>query len=456
MSRTEDQYQKMTASPIPKLVVSLGIPTTISMLVTNFYNMVDTFFVGKLGTSASGAIGIVFGFMSILQAFGFMLGQGAGSIIARKLGQKEDESASEYASISFFLSLICGALVGALSLLCLNPLLRLLGSTETILPYARTYVTFIILAGPFMVAGFAMNNILRFQGKASLAMIGLVSGAVLNIIGDPIFMFGCHMGIAGAGLSTALSQLVSFSILLSIFLRGHSQAKISIHKFSFNGEKIWNILSTGFPSMVRQGLASISTMLLNQAAGVYGDAAVAAMSIVSRINFFIFAVGLGMGQGYQPVCGYNYGAGKYSRVRKAFRFTLCFAECLLGTFALISFFAAPQLVGLFQKDPQVVEIGKKALRYQCMALFLQPLIVMSNMTFQSGGMRMRATFSAMLRNGLYFIPILLISSRVYGLAGVQSAQAVADVCSFATILPLIIYAMKHLPQDQVEEQDKKE
>lgn len=440
------QYQKMTETPVPRLVVSLGIPTTISMLVTNIYNMADTFFVGTLGTSASGAIGIVFGFMSIIQAFGFMYGQGAGSIISRKLGQKDEKEASVYASIGFFLSLSTGVLLSIIGFFCMNPLLRLLGSTETILPYARSYVFYIMLSSPLMMSSFTMNNILRYEGRASLAMVGLVAGAVLNIAGDPVFMFVFHMGIAGAGLSTALSQCVSFTILLSAFLRGKTQSRLSLRYFRID-RKTWDIVSVGFPSMIRQGLASLSTMVLNHCAAVYGDAAIAAMSIVSRVNFFMFAVGLGMGQGFQPVAGYNYGAQKFSRVRKAFRFTLVLSEGMLAVMALLGFLLSPVVVGWFRNDPEVVAVGSVALRYQCFALLFQPLAVMSNMTFQITGQRMLASATAMLRSGLYFIPVVIVLSLTTGVWGIETAQAIADIMTFFTVLPLIVRFFRRLPQD---------
>lgn len=442
------QYLKMTETPIPRLVVALGIPTTISMLVTNIYNMADTFFVGTLGTSASGAIGIVYGFMSIIQAFGFMYGQGAGSIISRKLGQQNAEEASAYASTGFFLSLATGALLSLIGFFFMDPLLRLLGSTGTILPYARAYVTYIMLSAPLMMSSFTINNILRYEGKASLAMIGLVVGAALNIIGDPIFMFAFHMGIAGAGLSTALSQCVSFSILLSIFLRGKTQSRLALRYFKF-GRTIWDIVSTGLPSLIRQGLTSLSAMVLNHCAAAYGDAAIAAMSIVSRINFFMFALGLGMGQGFQPVAGYNYGAQKYTRVRKAFRFTLLLSEGMLGVMASLGLLLSPVIIGWFRNDPAVIAIGSAALRYQSIALLFQPLSVMSNMTFQITGHRALASFTAMLRSGLYFVPAVTILTLLWGVRGIESAQAITDVLAFLTVLPLIARFFSKLPREDL-------
>ena len=448
--RYTTQYDKMTKQPVGSLVIKLGIPTTLSMLVTNIYNMVDTMFVGKLGTSASGAVGIVFGFMSILQAFGFLFGQGAGSIISRRLGNKDEDSASVVASTAFFSSMFMGLLIGILGTVFNTKMVYLLGSTDTILPYAKTYSLFILAAAPFMTSTFTMNNILRFEGKASLSMVGLMTGAILNMVGDPILMFGLDMGIAGAGLSTAISQFVSFCVLLSMFLSGKTQSKLSVRKITREFNVLFDIVATGFPSLVRQGLQAVSTMILNQQARIYGDAAVAAMSIVSRISFFIFAVGLGIGQGFQPVCGFNYGARKFSRVKEAFSFTLVAGEVLLGMFAVAGLLFSNQAIAVFRDDAEVIAFGTPALRYQCMALFLNPLIVLSNMTLQSTGQRAWATFLSMMRSGLYLIPMIYILTYTMGARGIQLAQPVSDVLSFATALPVIVNFIRKLPEDERE------
>ena len=445
--RYTTQYDKMTKQPVGSLVIKLGIPTTLSMLVTNIYNMVDTMFVGKLGTSASGAVGIVFGFMSILQAFGFLFGQGAGSIISRRLGNKDEDSASVVASTAFFSSMFMGLLIGILGTVFNTKMVYLLGSTDTILPYAKTYSLFIMAAAPFMTSTFTMNNILRFEGKASLSMVGLMTGAILNMVGDPILMFGLDMGIAGAGLSTAISQFISFCVLLSMFLSGKTQSKLSVRKITREFNVLFDIVATGFPSLVRQGLQAVSTMILNQQARIYGDAAVAAMSIVSRISFFIFAVGLGIGQGFQPVCGFNYGARKFSRVKEAFSFTLVAGEVLLGMFAVAGLLFSNQAIAVFRDDAEVIAFGTPALRYQCMALFLNPLIVLSNMTLQSTGQRAWATFLSMMRSGLYLIPMIYILTYTMGARGIQLAQPVSDVLAFATALPVIVNFIRKLPED---------
>lgn len=444
MDKKQNQFEKMTKTPVKKLVVTLGIPTTISMLVSNIYNMADTFFVGEIGTSASGAIGIVFGLMAILQAFGFMYGQGAGSIISRKLGAKDVKSAEVYGVTSLCLALITGLVIGIVCACNLDGILKLLGSTQTILPYAKDYMIWIVLAGPFIMGSFVLNNILRFEGKASLAMIGLVSGAIINIICDPIFIKVLDFGIAGAGISTAISQFIGFCLLGSIFVFKKSSIVLSVKNIKFDPKIIWEIVTTGFPSMIRQGLTSISTVILNRIAGNYQDACVAAISIVNRINFFMFAIGLGMGQGFQPVCGFNYGAKEYKRVKEAFLFTLILGEIALGTMSIIGLGFSPYLIQFFRDDTEVIRIGTKALRFSCVALFFQPLCVMSNMTFQSTGHKKQATFTAMLRSGLYLIPTLLVLEHFFGETGLIISQPICDVMAFFTVLPLIYRFVKKL------------
>lgn len=440
-------YEKMTTWPVSKLIVTLGIPTTISMLVTNIYNMADTYFVGELGNSASGAVGVVFGLMAIIQAVGFMLGQGAGSIIARRLGEKNVKSAGILASLSFFASLAAGTVMGLLGLLFLEPLMDLLGSTVTVLPYAMDYGRYILAVMPVTMAGFVLNNILRYEGKAYLAMIGLTVGGVLNIVGDPIFIFYFDMGVKGAGLSTAISQCISFLILLSMFLLGKTQSKISLSSVKGSVGQLLLIMKTGLPSLARQGMTSLSTMVLNELAGNFGDPALSAMSIVGKISFFIFAVALGIGQGFQPVSAFNYGAGKYKRVRKAFYFTAALGEVLLGTLAIAGLVCSGRLIGVFRDDAEVIRIGTVALRFQLAALFFHPMIVCATMLFQTIGRHKTATFLSLLRSGLCFIPLIILLTNRLGLLGIQVAQAAADVITFAVVVPFVFHFFRTLPED---------
>ena len=442
----------MTKTPVSRLILGLSVPTVISMLITNIYNLVDTAFVGQLGTSASGAVGIVFGFMTVIQAVGFLFGQGAGSILSRALGKKDKERASVHATAGFLSSFTAGLVVGILGLIFLDGIVMLLGSTETIAPYAKTYITYILIAAPFMCSCLTLNNLLRYEGKATLGMIGLMIGAVLNMAGDPILMFGLNMGIAGAGLSTAVSQFISWLILLFMFLGGKTESKIDLASIKkIRPAIIADIAATGFPSMLRQGLNSLATVLLNAECAVYGDAAVAAMSIVSRIIFFAFSLALGIGQGFQPVAAFNYGAGKYSRLRKGFLFTAAVAEgiIIVGCTLLIIF--SGNLVGLFRDDPEVIEIGTRALILQALATPALPPCMTTEMLLQSTGKRLHATLLSSLRNGLLFIPTLLILANLRGLAGIQEAMPISLGLSLPIAAPFAVGFFRRLPKEDREE-----
>ena len=453
----KNQYDKMTKTPIPRLILGLSVPTILSMLITNIYNLVDTAFVGQLGTSASGAVGIVFGFMTVIQAVGFLFGQGAGSILSRALGQRDKERASVHATAGFLSSFSTGLIVGIVGLCFLHGIVMLLGSTETIEPYAETYITYILIAAPFMCSCLTLNNLLRYEGKAALGMIGLMVGAVLNMAGDPILMFGLNMGIAGAGLSTAVSQFISWLVLLFMFLSGKTESKIGFSAMKkIRPAMVWDIVATGFPSMLRQGLNSLATVLLNAQCAVYGDAAVAAMSIVSRIIFFAFSIALGVGQGFQPVAAFNYGAGKYSRLRKGFLFTAVLAESIIvvGTTLLIVF--SGSLIGLFRDDPAVIEIGTRALILQALASLALPPCMTTEMLLQSTGKRLHASLLSSLRNGLLFIPLLLILSSLRGLAGIQEAMPLALALSLPITAPFAVGFFRRLPKEDREDNSTEE
>ena len=454
MDRASQKYIKMTETPIARLVVALGIPTTISMLITNIYNMADSYFVSKIDISAGGATSVVFGIMAILQAFGFMFGHGAGSKISRLLGQMDAKTASRYASTGFFAGLGCGLGIMALGLVFLEPLMYLLGSTDTILPYAKDYGMWILIAAPAMVASCVLNNILRYEGRATLAMIGLTTGGILNILLDPVFIFGLDLGIMGAGLATAVSQYISFFILLFMFLSKRTQSTLNITL----ALKAWKILGDiciiGLPSFARQGLNSISTMVLNvQAASFENDAYIAAMGYVSRTSFLVFSVGLGIGQGFQPVAGFNYGAKKYSRVKKATLFTLSLGMALIGFIAIFCSIFAPQIIGLFgEGEALVVEIGALALRLYCVALVFFPVSVVITMLFQSIGKSVPALILSSLHGGVLFIPLCLILPRYIGFLGIQLAQPISYIVSAFVALPPLILFLRGLKDEGVDKE----
>lgn len=450
-----EKFLRMTTQPVEKLVGQLAVPTIATMLVTAFYNMADTFFVGLLhNTSATGAVGVVFSFMAIIQACGFFFGQGTGNHISRYLGQERPEEAGRLAAIGFFSALIVGGVIMGLGLVFLNPLARVLGSTETILPYARSYLRIILFGAPYMTASLMLNNLLRYQGNAFYSMLGIGFGAVLNVGLDPLFIFGFRMGIAGAAAATVLSQLVSFCLLLFFCSRGDN-LRIRVSLFRPHWADYRLILRCGLPTLCRQGLASLSTICLNRMAGLYGaDAAIAAMSVATKITGLAFSAVLGFGQGFQPVCGFNFGAGRYSRVRRAYWFCVKVGTAFLLVVSALGFWLAPQLVGLFSDDPAVLRIGAVSLRLQWVSFPLAAWITLSNMLLQNIGKVGRASFLSMARQGVFFIPLVvllpLVLSRVPGMSallGVQLAQPLADVCTFACAVPLSVSVLRAFGAD---------
>ena len=445
--RAEQQFRKMTQTPVTKLVLTLSVPTVISMLVSNIYNIADTYFVSSIGTSASGAVGIVFALMAIIQAFGFMIGHGTGSLVSLSLGAKDVELAKKLASSAFFAALVISCAIAVLGEIFITPLMYLLGSTDTILPYATQYARYILASAPLMCVSFVMNNILRYEGKAAFAMIGITFGGLLNVALDPLFIFGLKMGVAGAGLATAISQLVGAGILLSMFLTGKTQSKFSPRYISGNFFDYLKIARTGMPSLLRQGLNSIAAMLLNNASAVYGDAAVAAMSIVGRVSFVVFAFGIGIGQGLQPVSSFNYGARLYSRVRKGYIFTLFYGTAVCTALSAIVFFAAEFVVRQFRNDPEVIAIGTPALKAQCVAMTIGMLMQCTNMLYQSIGKSGIATILASLRNGFCFIPLILLFPLFFGVNGIIYSQPTADFLASAISLPFALHFIRSLPPD---------
>ena len=450
MDSKTKQFDKMTKTPVNSLINRLAVPTIISMMVTIFYNLADTYFVSKINVSASGATGIIFGLMGIIQAFGFMFGHGSGSCVSRRLGAKDTDSASRYCSTGFFLALIFGLIILGLGLVLINPLMKMLGSTDTILPYARDYGRFILIAAPAMTTSCVMNNILRYEGMASLAMLGLTTGAVLNIALDPLFIFTLKLGISGAGIATAMSQYISMAILLFMFLSGKPQSKINPKYISLRPSFTWEIIKTGAPSLARQGMNSISTMIMNVQAAPYGDECIAAMSIAAKCMMFIFSVCIGIGQGFQPVCSFNYGARLYERVRAAIKHTWRLSTAVTATLSAVLFILAPTVVGLFRDEVEVVTIGTAAVRFCCVALCFLPTVMMANMAFQSIGRAAPAFFLALAQNGLFFIPFVLILPRFIGVTGIEIAQPLGYVLSAGIATPYLFSFLKELKKTHLD------
>ena len=443
----------MMEEPVHTLIPRLAIPSIISMLVTAIYNMADTYFVSQLGTSPSAAVGVVFSLMAGIQAVAFMIGMGCGNEISRLLGQKEREEAERYVATGFFTELIAGTLIAILGILFTEKLVYLLGSTETIAPYAASYTRYVLLGVPFFMAALGMNNMLRFQGNSFYSMIGIATGGVLNMFLDPLLIYGFHMGIAGAAIATALSQIISFCILVWQCNCMPVCLSIRLRRFRPSLMRYRTILRFGLPSLARQGIASVSVIVTNFAAQPYGDAAIAAIAIVSRVAMFMNSAIIGFGQGFQPVCGFNYGAKNYRRVEKAYQFSLHVCFVVLLTMGGISFLNAGRIVMFFQKNPRVVEIGTWALQLQSVTIPLAAQITMANMFSQTTGYNFRATIVALLRQGICLLPVLFILPRISGLQGIQAAQPISDIFS-AAIAYLITKSILKEMQQKTAEQEK--
>jgi putative MATE family efflux protein len=410
--------------------------------------MADTYFVGALGNQATAAVGISFSLMALIQALGFFFGQGSGSYISRQLGAHNWEKATAMATTAFLSCLLAGVAVTGTGLLFLTPVARFLGATETILPYACDYLFYILIGAPWMAGSLALNNQLRFQGSAFYGMLGMVSGAVLNVGLDPLFIFVFGMGVKGASLATMLSQLVSCCLLLIGCTRG-GNIRIDLKLFSPRFSVYREIVRGGFPSFCRQGLASVATICINHVAGGFGDTAIAAMSIVQRVTMFANSALLGFGQGFQPVCGFNYGAGLYGRVRRALWFCVKTSFVVLLAIAVGGFLFAPQVIGLFRDDPAVIQIGSLALRLKCFTFPLMGWVILNNMMLQTIGKAGKATILSLAWQGLFLLPCLFTLTPILGILGVQMSQPVADFLTLTLSVPMGVGVLREMAANEV-------
>ena len=441
MTNAELHYKKMTETPVSMLIVKLGIPTTISMLITSIYNMADTYFVGTLGPSAQAATGVLFTLQAIIQGIAFMLGQGGGTFISRELADKNTDGASMYVSSSFFIGGGIGVFILGVGMLFLSPMVRFLGSTETILPYAMDYGFWVLISAPMVICSMILNNGLRYEGKAFYAMFGLTAGGLINILGDYLLVLKLNLGVYGAGMATAVSQTISFLILLYMF-RKMSQSRIHVKYVSRDIKVYLSICRVGLPSLIRQGLTSVTSGVLNNLTKPFGDAAIAAMSVVSRYSMFMMCVGLGMGQGFQPVASFNYQAKKYDRVKKGLIFIICFGLVFVGSICISSMIFSESVIALFQKKEEVITIGSLALRFACCGMLFMPFSVPVNMLYQSIQKPTISSVLSMIRSGAITIPILILGVPLFGLTAIQLAQPIADVLAGLISIPFIIHFLK--------------
>lgn len=440
----KNRREYMTQTPVPQLILTLSVPTIISMMVTAIYNTADTFFVARvsdvpeINTSATAAVGLVFTVMALIQATGFFCGHGSGNYLSRMLGADNHKEASEMASTGFALALILGVVFAIVGNVMAEPIASFLGrgaSAQT-LEFTMQYMRIILFGAPFMMAQFVVNNQLRFQGAAFYAMIGLMCGAVMNMILDPLLILVFHMGVRGAAIATVMGQATSFMVLLIGTSKGEN-IKLLPQNVHLNWHYIKEIVNGGAPSLFRQGLAAIATLILNYTAGSIGsDAAIAGMSVAGRIMMMLASALIGFGQGYQPVCSFNYGAGLTGRVKEGFKFCVKYSTIVLVGIGAIAYIFAPYIISGFSKDPLAITVGVAALRFQAFTLPLSGAIVISNMMLQSIGKGIKASITASARNGICFIPMILILPVFLGITGVEMAQACADVLSLFIAVPM--------------------
>lgn len=443
--RHRDNYEFLTQAHVSRVILTMAVPTIVSMLVTCFYVIVDTYFVGQLNTQSTAAVGIVFPLMSLIQAIGSFFGHGTGVYMSRELGARRTDNASSMATTGLFYALLTGILIAVVALLFLRPLSLVLGSTSTSLPFTEQYMAIILLGAPFQIASFTLNSQLRMQGNARYAMWGIISGALLNVVLDPILIFACGLQLRGAALATVIGQIVSVAVLLAMcHFRATAGVRLRPRFFSLHWHYVREIVYGGSPSLSRQGLASISVVLLNVAAAGYGDAAVAAMSIVSRVTMFVMAVIVGLGQGFQPFCGYCYGAALYNRLRHGFWFTVRVGFIFLLCFSAFFFCFAEQTIAVFRDDAIVIAVGSTALRWHLAVYPLNAYIMTGNMMLQTTRRPLRANVLSSARRGLVFIPFIIILPHLFGLMGIAMCQAVCDVVTFIIAIPIVRSAFREM------------
>ncbi len=447
------RYLKMTTEPVPRLITSMALPAIASQIVSSLYSLADTYFVSSIGTAATAAPGVAFPLLLIIQAISLMLAIGSGSLAARQLGAKKNQDANETISTAFFLSVIIGTIIGIFSLIFIRPIMRMCGATETILPYAVDYGFWIILATPFYSATFVLSNVVRQEGNVRLATIGTIAGAVVNIILDPILIFGFHLGIVGAAVATSLSQIVSFCILFSSIWGDGCVLKLRIQNFKPNREMMGEIIKIGAPNLFQSGLLIVAQILMNNAAAVYGDAPLAGMNVVNKVSHIIILGLNGFAMGFQPMCGYCYGAKLYKRVKEGLIFTLKVGLAIVTVLCVIAFIFAPQIIALFRADdPEVIDVGSRIMRAHVLVMPLACFTMVSNSLFQSCGRAVKAGILALARNGIMLIPMILILPRLFQLTGVVWAQAAADALSFIVAMFMLIHELRRIHGLQVEQE----
>jgi putative MATE family efflux protein len=448
----EERFKLMTEGKLKPLIVKLAIPTVISQLITTIYSMADTFFVNQISDSAGAAITAVFSVQTLIQAIGFTIGIGTGALLSRALGEQENEKANMFASQGLFMALILGLLFCIFGLTMTESILRLIGCSETALPYAKDFVSYIFIAVPFMMCSFVMNNILRGEGKAVISMIGLTTGGLLNMALDPLFIYAFKMGVAGAGLATMISQIVSFTLLCSFFIFKQSNCKIGFNHLTRDYKTYLLVLANGSPTLFRQGFATTSNICLTFLSKPFGDSITTALGIASKLYSGFRSLIVGTGQGYQPVLGYNYGAKKYDRVKEAFYFTMLLQTIIGLSGTLILLILPRQIASVFTSSSDALEMGEMAIRFLAISLPVLGFSTIVNQSLQVIGYSVSASFLASLRQGLIYTPFIFLFTNLWGTTGLALTQPLSDVATSLISIPFLFYFFNILKNKKEQEQ----
>ena len=450
-SQKIDRRAMMLDQPIHKVIPKMAIPTIVAFLINSIYSLADTYFVSGLGTNATAAVSVNASLDQLIMMCGSMLAVGANSYIARLMGQGNEKKASQVLSTSFFLSFGIGALLTVVGMVFMIPMVRLLGATPTCEQYSVDYATYVLLAAPFMASSFVMNQCLRSEGSATLSMIGMGFGGVLNCVLDPMLIRGVSwlgisaMGVAGASLATAISKVISFGILLFPYITRRSMLHLSIRNFRCTWDIISQVISVGSSSMFRSGLAVVAGILLNKLAGQISDSVLAGIGVSTKIMMFPFSIILGFGTGFQPVAGFNWGAKRYDRVRESYKFSANIALIGSAVMALAIAIFADQLIVLFsEEDAQMHQYGALCIRLQCLALPIHGWVAVVNMFCNGLGNAKGAFLLATSRQGTCFIPILYPFAELWGANGICAVQAAADVLTLILAIPILIVMLRKI------------
>ena len=440
-----DRSKQLGEENIGKLLMKFSIPAIVGMLVNALYNVVDRIFIGQVDTLALSGVTITFPISIIIMAFGMLVGIGAAALISIRLGQQKKEEAEHILGNAFALIIIISLIVTTLGLIFLEPMLLKFGASADTMPYAKQYITIILIGTVFQSVGFGLNNIIRAEGNPRIAMFTMLIGGILNTIMDPIFIFVFHMGTRGAAIATVISQIVNTVWVLYYFLGGKSVLKILYKNLRLDTKVVKSIFAIGMSPFSMQIAASIVTIISNKSLVKYGgDVSLGAMGAIMSIAMLVLMPIFGINQGCQPIIGYNYGAKRYDRVKHALKLAIIAATTITTTGFIIIQLFSEQLISIFSNDPALIEVGARGIKIY---LFMLPVIgfqIVSSNYFQAVGKAKISIFLGLSRQVILLIPLLFILPRFFELNGVWASAPTSDIISSILTAVFLFVEIRHL------------